>query len=260
MELAGKCAVVTGASRGIGKAIALRLAAAGMDVLVCARSEHQSDPNLHGTIVETAEQIRRLGGRGVAHRADLADTADVRSVIDRARLEFGRVDVLVNNAVHIGFGSILEAPADELDTALAVNLRAPYLAAKLVLPLMISQGGGAIINITAPGARPAPVEPAPENAPPSPFRFPIHPGYGISKIALEAFTNRLAHETAPHAIGVIAVEPQFVDTEMARWLLRPDFDASGMHSPDLIARVVAEIARNPMAHSGEVVSAQDFAA
>ncbi len=251
--LEGKSAIVTGAARGIGKAIALALATEGMDVLVCARSV-KNDPALPGTIGETADAIQALGGRGVAHQTDLSRDEDVRAMIDRAYQEFGRIDLIVNNAAYLASGTMLGSPISEFEMAFAVNLRAPYLSAQLAAPIMKAQGGGAIFNITAPGNRPIP-----SDMRPVPFRTPVNPCYSVSKAALESFTRMLAFEGAEYGVASAAIDPLFTDTEMARFLTPDDFDTSFGNDPDMIGRVVAFMAMNPEAFNGQIVVARDVA-
>ena len=251
--LQGKSAIVTGAARGIGKAIALALANEGMNILVCARSVN-NDPALPGTIGETAEAVQALGCRGIAQQTDLMRDDDVRAMIDRAQQEFGRIDLLVNNAAYLASGSMLESPIAELEMALAVNLRAPYLAAQLVAPIMKAQGGGAIFNITAPGTRPIPADMRHV-----PFRTPVNPSYSISKAALESFTKMLAYEGAAFNVASAAIDPLFTDTEMARFLTPDGFDTSFGNDPDMIGRAVAFMAKDPQAFNGQIVVARDVA-
>lgn len=251
--LQGKAAIVTGGARGIGKAIALALAAEGMDVLVCARSV-RNDPALPGTIGETAQAVQNLGSRGIALQTDLTKDDDIRAMIDRAHREFGRIDLLVNNAAYLASGTMLEGPIEELEMALAVNLRAPYLAAQLVAPIMRSQGGGAIFNITAPGTRPIP-----EDMRPVPFRTPVNPCYSVTKAALESFTRMLAFEGAESNICSAAIDPLFTDTEMARFLTPDDFNTSFGNDPAMIGRATAFMASDPRSFNGQVVVARDVA-
>lgn len=148
-DLAGQVAIVTGASRGIGKAIALRLAEAGATVVVAAKSERSRDL-LPGSIHETVSEIEAAGGKAKAMRIDLRDQAAVEAMIADTLTEFGRIDLLVNNAGALWMMPVSETPLKRFDLVHSINARAPFLAASLCLPAMRAQGGGRILNISPP--------------------------------------------------------------------------------------------------------------
>ncbi|HTS64355.1 MAG TPA: SDR family oxidoreductase [Candidatus Acidoferrales bacterium] len=145
-DLAGRVALVTGASRGIGKALALRLAAEGAAVVVAAKSE-QSTERLPGSIHETVDAIRARGGRALAVPTDVRDDEAVRRMIDRAIEEYGRLDILVNNAGAIWLQPILQTPPKRFDLVVGVNVRAAYVACYYALPHMVKQKWGHILNM-----------------------------------------------------------------------------------------------------------------
>lgn len=145
-NLSGRVALVTGASRGIGKALALRLAQEGADVVIAAKSE-QSTERLPGSIHETADEIRALGRRALAIPTDVRDEEAIRRMVDRAVEEFGRLDILVNNAGAIWLQPVLQTPAKRFDLVMAVNVRAAYLACYYALPHMVKQQWGHILNM-----------------------------------------------------------------------------------------------------------------
>ncbi len=146
-DLAGRVAVVTGASRGIGKALVLRLAHEGADVVVAAKSE-QSTERLPGSIHETADEIRSLGRRAVAVPTDVRDDEEaVRALIERAVDEFGRVDILINNAGVLWWQNVTDTPPKRFDLMMGVNVRASYLTSYYALPHMQRQRWGHIINM-----------------------------------------------------------------------------------------------------------------
>jgi citronellol/citronellal dehydrogenase len=145
-DLSGRVAIVTGASRGIGKALAIRLAREGADVVVAAKSE-QSTKLLPGNIHETADAIRELGRRAIAVRTDVRDEDAIRNMIDRAVNELGRLDILVNNAGAIWTRPILETPPKRFDLMMGVNVRAAYIACYYALPHMVKQKWGHILNM-----------------------------------------------------------------------------------------------------------------
>ena len=145
----GKVAIVTGASRGIGKAIALGFAKEGAKVVVAARSETAPNEKLPGTIHETVAEIEKLGGEAIAVRCDVTDEASVAAMVEAALQRFGRIDILVNNAAIDFPFPAREMPLKRWDIVLKVNATGPFLCAKAVLPSMIAQGGGSIVNITS---------------------------------------------------------------------------------------------------------------
>lgn len=189
-SLAGKRAVVLGGSRGIGRAIALRLAAEGTHVLVnFSRSAEDADA--------TAADCRALGVEAEAVRADVGDTAALTALFARAE-GWGGVDILVNNAAR---GLERPRPAIEqrpmhLHATMDVNLFGPWTAIQQAVPLMERRGGGAVVNLLSPGA------------------WQYMPGYsavGVSKAALESLTRYLAVELAPRAIRVNGVSAGWVE-------------------------------------------------
>jgi citronellol/citronellal dehydrogenase len=145
-DLRGRVAVVTGASRGIGKALAIRLAQEGADVVVASKSE-QSTERLPGSIHQTVDEIRALGRRAIAVPTDVRDDDAIRRMIERAVEEFGRLDILVNNAGAIWLHPILKTPAKRFDLLMGVNVRAAYLACHHALPHMVKQQWGHILNM-----------------------------------------------------------------------------------------------------------------
>jgi citronellol/citronellal dehydrogenase len=148
-DLTGKSAIVTGASRGIGKAIALRLAEAGCAVTIASKSE-RSRELLPGSIFETVEEIETAGGRALAVRTDLRQADEVENMVAQTVEVFGRVDLLVNNAGALWMDSVANTPLKRFDLVHAVNARAPFYAAQLCLPHMAAAGGGHILNISPP--------------------------------------------------------------------------------------------------------------
>jgi len=145
-DLRGRVAIVTGASRGIGKALAIRLAQEGADVVVASKSE-QSTERLPGSIHQTVDEIRALGRRAIAVPTDVRDDDAIRRMIERAVEEFGRLDILVNNAGAIWLQPVLKTPAKRFDLLMGVNVRAAYLGCHHALPHMVKQQWGHILNM-----------------------------------------------------------------------------------------------------------------
>jgi citronellol/citronellal dehydrogenase len=144
-DLTGRVAVVTGASRGIGKALALRLAREGADVVVAAKSEVSTE-KLPGSIHETADAVRALGRRSIAVVTDVRSEEAVKNMIDRTIAEFGRIDILVNNAGALWWQKVIDTPPKRFDLMMHVNVRAAYLASYFALPHMVKQRWGHILN------------------------------------------------------------------------------------------------------------------
>lgn len=145
-NLTGRVAIVTGASRGIGKALALRLAQEGADVVIAAKSEASTD-KLPGSIYDTANEVRALGRRALAVPTDVRSEEAIALMIEKTVAEFGRIDILVNNAGAIWTQPILGTPPKKFDLVMQVNVRAAYVACYYVLPHMIRQQWGHVLNM-----------------------------------------------------------------------------------------------------------------
>ena len=201
MQLKGKVAIVLGASRGCGKYFALALAKEGASVVVAARSDKPGP--LPGTIQETAEEIKRGGGQALAIRCDAAVPNDIQRLVGETVFRLRRVDVLVNNAANAARMPFVNVTPDWWDEYFHVNVRGPFLACKAVLPHMVQQGGGSIINVTS-GAATAPIN---ETA------MHHHGMYAITKAALDRLSTWLAAELKPRNIAVNSLSPGPTITE-----------------------------------------------
>ena len=198
--LDGKVAVVTGASRGIGEAIARRFAADGAAVAVTARTVEDGDHPLPGSISATVRAIADAGGTAVAVAADLARQEDRVRLIDTVERELGPVDVLVNNAAVTYFEPVAEFSEAHYRLMFEVQVRAPFELAQRVLPGMRERGRGWILNISS-GAAVHPV------GPPYEGRAGGGTVYGMCKAALERFTTGLASEVNADGIAVNVLSP-----------------------------------------------------
>src|SRR5882724_8681165 len=145
-NLSGRVAIVTGASRGIGKALALRLAREGADVVIAAKSEASTE-KLPGSIYDTANEVRALGRRALAVPTDVRSEEAIANMVEKTVAEFGRVDILVNNAGAIWTQPILSTPPKKFDLMMQVNVRAAYIACYHALPHMVKQKSGHVLNM-----------------------------------------------------------------------------------------------------------------
>jgi 3-oxoacyl-[acyl-carrier protein] reductase len=193
-ELAGRTALVTGASRGIGRAIALALAESGAAVAVNYRQRVAE-------ALAVVADIRALGGRAVAVQGDVSDGAAVTAMVERVAAGLGPVDVLVNNAGIAIVRGIDDLTEDEFDTTIAVNLKSAFLCTKAVLPHMRAQGWGRIVNISSGAARGA-------------GGVGLH--YNASKAGMEGLTRGYAARVVKEGITVNAIAPSLIETDMVR--------------------------------------------
>jgi len=225
MKLKGKVAIVTGASRGIGKAIALGFAREGAKVVVAARSEKVREGGIEGTIYKTAEEIQTLGQSAFPIKCDVTDEQSINEMVEKTMSKFGRIDILVNNS-GIGFYSpTIETPLKHWELVLKVNLTGPFLCSKAVVPKMVEEKSGSIINISSLAANEKGEKTVPYGL-----------VYAVSKAALDRFTWGLAEEVKPHNIAVNALKPQkVVETEGMRFWM-PNADRSEWVTPEKLVK------------------------
>jgi NAD(P)-dependent dehydrogenase (short-subunit alcohol dehydrogenase family) len=219
-KLAGKVSLVTGAGRGIGKAIALSLAKLGCRVILAARTEAQ--------LAEVEREIRRLGGEGIAIPTDLTRDEDIERLATRIERAAGAVDILINNA---GWGKrapVVRASIPDWDQTLRLNLRAPMVLAQRFLPAMIAKGEGAVINIGSVSGKTGEANGA---------------AYSASKFGLIGFTQSLYEEVREHGIKVSVILPGYVDTPMIPPVKH--LDRGKMIQPDDIAQTVLFVLTSP---------------
>ena len=213
-DLAGQVALVTGASRGIGRAIALELAGEGAAVVLAARTLADLE------IVR--EGIESTGGHAIVLPLDVAQEQQVRHVVGATEARYGRLDVLVNCAGIGVFAPLLETTVQDWDRVMAVNARGPFLLCREAVPLLARSGGGCIVNIASVVG----------------VKGYVNQGaYTASKHALLGMTKVLAQEVAPLGVRVHAVCPGGVDTDLVAQA-RPDLDLSVLMAPKEIADIV----------------------
>jgi NAD(P)-dependent dehydrogenase (short-subunit alcohol dehydrogenase family) len=263
-----RTAFVTGASRGIGKVIAVALAEAGFDVAITARTvepgesrEHsstvaRSDTSpLPGSLRETAALIEKAGRRTLMVPADLTDRAALGAAATVVLERWGAPDVIVHNARYIGAGhmdTLLGAPIGVIERHMEGNFFAPLVLNQLLLPAMIERGrGGLVVHLTSGSAFSNPHAPAGQGG------WGI--SYGSTKAALHRVAGILALELAPYRIHVVNVDPGYIATErIAQDMAGFGFAADG-EPPEVVGAVVAWLATNDTtAMSGDTVSAQPF--
>ncbi|MGD8450511.1 MAG: SDR family oxidoreductase [Phycisphaerae bacterium] len=215
--MASKTCVITGASRGIGLATALRFARQGMNVVAAARGAEGLE--------HAAESIRSAGGTCEAVVADVAQAADAARLIVRARERFGRVDVLVNNAGCAVLKPLPELSHEDFDDQLAVNVGGVFHVTQAAWPVMVEQGGGVIVNVSSLSSV-------------DPFRgFSV---YGACKAWVNLFTQAAASEGKDVGIRVYAVAPGAVETGLLRNIF-PDLPAAHLLEPEQVAEVITSL-------------------
>ena len=250
MTLRDKVALVTGGSRGIGRAICLGFAAQGAKVVVASRTEVDTSTGTEftryaaGTIHDTVRMIEVQGGSAAGIKCDVTQADDIRRVVDVTLERFGRIDILVNNAGIDCESPVVDMDVDLLDRCLAVNVRAPLLLCKFALPGMLAQGSGSIFCISSGAARG--------------YR-PGRVGYSMSKAALERMFLNLAEEVRPAHIAVNVLVPGRVDTWMNR---RGDWPGTAhipMAQPEAIIPAAVWLAQqSATSFTGQVVELADF--
>ena len=243
-ELEGEVAIVTGASRGIGRAIAIALADAGATVTVAARTIESSGP-LKGTIGETVEKIKNRGGKAVPIQTNVADEVSVEEMVKKVLDEMGHIDILVNNAGTNIPRQLKDMKVKHWDIITGVTLRATVVCSKVVLPTMMAQRHGHIINISSMAAITVN----------DPF---TGLAYDVSKAGINRFTWGLANELKEYNIAVNALMP--ANTTSEGWvMLNPDVDKSKWQTPELWGKFAIFVAtRDPATFTGKLLTTEDL--
>ena len=227
-DLTGKVAIVTGAGRGIGRAVAMGLAASGASVVLAARTAEQ--------IQAVADEIQAGGGKALVVPTDLTDTAQIERLAAETVSAFGRIDILVNNAARSFLRGLMDLREDGWDKVFNTNVKAVWLLSRAAARTMMEQKSGRIINITTVGAEKAELGMA---------------AYGCSKAALKMLTRCMAREWAIFGIQVNAVGPGLTRTEFSRPI---------WSNPDIAKLVTAHLPMGRIAEPEEIVPAVLFLA
>lgn len=254
-KLTGKVALVTGASRGIGRAIAEELASLGADVAITARTEAPRQDGL-GSLQEAVEQLSEHGGKVAAVTAHLLDRADVDSLVGKVEAAMGApVDVLVNNAAYMApemYSPFEAMSAENWRQQVELNLNVPFTLMKAVVPSMVERGGGRVINITTLEHGGDLLEVEDDRY--MPGKGGVGAAYVASKLGLNGMTNSLAYELREQNVVVVAVHPGFTATENAQKISKElNFDISMAHPMSVPAKAVGYLAScdDPMSVTGQ---------
>ncbi len=272
--LAGRVAVVTGASRGAGRGVAIELGAAGATVYVTGRSSREQPATAYasimalsgmasmpGTIEDTADEVTRQGGRGIALRCDHTQQGDVQALFERVRADSGQLDLLVNNAWggHESFDAVFDAPfwqhpLAHWDSMMDRGVRNHLLASRAAAPLLLKQGRGLIVSTTFWDQDRY-------------LRGNLY--YDLAKAAITRLAFGMAQELRPHGVVSLAVSPGWMRTELvlaghktdeAHWQEQPALART--ESPRYLGRAIAALAADTqvMAKTGQVLRVADLAA
>jgi NAD(P)-dependent dehydrogenase (short-subunit alcohol dehydrogenase family) len=261
-------ALVTGASRGIGKAVAIALAEAGYNVAITARTQKDGEAREHsstvkasdttplpGSLAQTADAIRATGRQVLVVPADLLDLASVGAAVATVLERWGRIDVVVNNGRYVGPGHMdrfLDTPIQLIEQHITANAIAPLHILQLALPSMLARGNGTVISITSGAGRADPPAPAGEGG--------WGMGYAVSKGAIHRVLGVIAVEHPDSGLRFFNVQPGGVATERIKAdMARFGFDGEGWAPPELIGAVVVWLATSPeAAELGIEIEAQDL--
>jgi dehydrogenase/reductase SDR family protein 1 len=256
-SLEGKVAVVTGATRGVGKGVALALGEAGALVYVTGRTLDRGGAQWPGSLAETVDEIAQRGGKAIPIVCDHADDQSVKDVFARvAREQDGRLDVLVNNVFAAPSKMPVNVPFWELDdeiweTLLRVGLRSHYIASRCAAPLMVARRSGLIVNTSSGGA----------------VRYTFNVPFGVQKAGVDKMAKDMAHDLRPFGVAAVVIWPGFIKSE--KFLAQPDRMPPALaqrimehgESPEFAGRAVAALASDAdiMNKSGQLLLVAELA-
>jgi citronellol/citronellal dehydrogenase len=240
--LQGKVALITGASRGIGRALALGLAKAGCHLVIAAKSTTSTD-KLPGSIFTVAAEVEALGAQALPLQVDVRDAEQIEGMAAKTLERFGRIDLLVNNAGALHWSNLLDTPAKRFDLVMSVNARAAFLCCRAVLPAMIQRRWGHIINMSPP------------------LDLSMVPGriaYSISKLGMTLLSLGLAEEVRSHNIAVNSLWPvTIIETQASinYALGKPEM----WRKPEILVDCVLRLAqKEPAEATGQALLDEDF--
>ncbi|MCK7594628.1 SDR family oxidoreductase [Pseudomarimonas salicorniae] len=233
-SLAGKTLFITGASRGIGLAIALRAAKEGANIAIAAKSA-VANPKLPGTIHSAAAEVEAAGGQALALRCDIREEDEVQAAVAATVERFGGIDILVNNASAIWLKGLAETPMKRFDLMQQVNARGSFLCAQVCLPHLRKAYNPQILTLAPPPTL-------------APRWWGPHTGYTLAKMGMSFVTLGLAAELGPQGIGVSALWPQTVIATDALKMI-PGVDEAGCRTPQIVADAAAVILARPAAEN-----------
>ncbi|NIJ89616.1 citronellol/citronellal dehydrogenase [Xanthomonas campestris] len=220
MTLKGKTLFITGASRGIGLAIALRAARDGANVAIAAKSA-VANPKLPGTIHSAAAAVTAAGGQALALKCDIRDDAQVQAAVAATVETFGGIDILVNNASAIWLRGVLETPMKRFDLMQQVNARGSFVCAQACLPHLLRSSNPHILTLAPPPSL-------------NPVWWGAHTGYTLAKMGMSLVTLGLAAEFGPQGVAINALWPRTVIATDAINML-PGVDAAACRRPEIVA-------------------------
>ncbi len=237
MELQGQIAIVTGAGRGIGRATALELARLGADIVIAELDAGGAD--------KTAALVRDLGRRATVARTDVTKRADLTAMVERARTDFGRIDILINNAGIYRAAATLDVTEEHWDAIMTINAKAVFFATQAVLPVMIAQKSGSIVSLASMAGKIG-----------SRTNLP----YNASKAAVISMTKSLALAHAADGIRVNCVCPGFVETDMWTMVAREQSALLGQTPEEFTRRRQESVPLGRMERPEDVAAAIGFLA
>ena len=242
-KLDGRVAIVTGASRGIGSEIARLFATEGASVICAARTLHEGDHPLEGSLEKTVGEVRQSGGEATPVAVNISLPEDCEKLLQETREIYGPVDVLVNNAALTYYVPVKDFPLNRWMRSWAVNFHAPFLLSKLALEDMVPRGSGSIVNISSAAAVGPGRGPYPDAPPDSAGTC-----YGAEKAALERFTQGLAMEVYQYGVSVTCVAPSLIVPTPGTVFhnLVSGMDDPRGESPELMARAALLLVTEPL--------------
>lgn len=242
MSLKDRVAIITGASRGVGRNVALTLAKEGCNIVVAAKSTEEN-PQLPGTIYSVAKEIEALGVKALPVKCNVREMADLQNLVEETKKEFGRIDILINNAGALWWQPMMNTPEKKFDLMMEVNVKATFFLCQAVLPSMMENKWGHIINMS----------------PPVDLKLlKGHIGYFISKYGMTMVSHGLAEEMKEHNIAVNSLWPETMVESYAtiNW---------GLGTPDMWRKAdilgdstLAIVKKNPSELTGQALICEDF--